>query len=263
VWGGRGRAREQGSRYRVPPPGLLPEGLDAVLRGLYLVFNEGYTATSGDALVRRELTSEAIRLARLLSALLPDEPEARGLLALLLLQDARRDARTSPAGELVLLENQDRSRWDRAEIDEGRALLDAARRLGVAGPYQVQAAIAALHDEAERAADTDWRQIAALYGRLFALDPSPVIELNRAVAVAMADGPSAGLALLEPLQADDQLAGYPYLHSARADLLRRLGRTGEAVLAYHRAIELTSNAVERAFLTRRLDDLGVVPARPN
>ena len=246
------KIRDAGIPYRVPPPELLPERLDAVLRVLYLVFNEGYSATAGDALVRRELTVEAIRLARILAGLMPDEPEARGLLALLLLQDARRDARTSADGELVLLEDQDRSRWDRTEIDEGRAVLDSALRMRRAGPYQLQAAIAALHDAATRAADTDWRQIAALYGRLAELDASPVVELNRAVAVAMADGPAAGFALLEPLAADERLADYPYLHATRADMLRRLGRAGEAATAYGRALALTSNEVERQFLARRL-----------
>lgn len=249
------KIRDAGIPYRVPPPELLPERLDAVLRVLYLIFNEGYSATSGDALVRRELTSEAIRLARVLAGLMPDEPEARGLLALLLLQDARRDARTSADGELVLLEDQDRSRWDRAEIAEGRAVLDAAIRSGRAGPYQLQAAIAALHDGALRASDTDWSQIALLYGRLAELDRSPVVELNRAVAVAMADGPAAGLALLQPLTGDDRIAEYPYLHAARADLLRRLERFGEAAAAYQRAIELTSNEVERSFLARRLAEV--------
>jgi RNA polymerase sigma-70 factor (ECF subfamily) len=257
------KIRDAGIPYRVPPPELLPERLEAVLRVLYLVFNEGYSATAGDALVRRELTTEAIRLARVLVALMPDEPEARGLLALLLLQDARRDARTSASGELVLLEDQDRSRWDRGQIDEGGALLDAALRIGRPGPYQVQAAIAALHDGAGAASETDWRQIAALYGRLLDLEPSPVVELNRAVAVAMADGPAAGLALLDPLAADDRLEGYPYLHAARADLLRRLGRAHEAAIAYRQAIELTSNDVERAFLTRRLLAAEGGAARPH
>lgn len=248
--------------YRVPPPEVLPERLDAVLRVVYLVFNEGYGATAGDALVRRELAAEAIRLARVLAGLMPDEPEALGLLALLLLQDARRDARTSTDGDLVLLEDQDRGRWDHAEIAEGRAVLDAALRRGRTGPYQLQAAIAALHDGASRASDTDWPQIAALYGRLAELAPSPVVELNRAVAVAMADGPAAGLALLESLATHDQLAGYPYFHAARADLLRRLGRADEASAAYRRAIELTSNEVERAFLARRLVDVEGAAGRP-
>jgi RNA polymerase sigma-70 factor (ECF subfamily) len=232
-----------------------------VLRVLYLVFNEGYAATAGEALVRRELSTEAIRLSRILVELMPDEPESIGLLALMLLHDARRDARTNATGELVLLEDQDRRRWDRSEIDEGQALLDRALRVGRAGPYQVQAAIAALHDSAATAGDTDWRQIAALYGRLLDLAPSPVVELNRAVAIAMADGPSAGLALLDALAGDDRLAAYPYFHAARADLLRRLDRRPEAADAYRRALELTTNEVERAFIARRMDEME--PAPPN
>lgn len=249
------KIRDAGIPYRVPPPAVLPERLDAVLRVLYLVFNESYSASAGDALVRRELSVEAIRLVRVLVELMPDEPEALGLLALMLLHDARRDARTGPAGELVLLEDQDRARWDRAEIAEGTATLDRALRVGRPGPYQVQAAIAALHDDAATAEAVDWVQIAALYGRLLALAPSPVIELNRAVAVAMAAGPEAGIELLEPLLGDDRLAAYPYLHAARADLLRRLDRRAEAAAAYRRALELTANEVERAFLERRLAEV--------
>jgi RNA polymerase sigma-70 factor, ECF subfamily len=238
--------------YRVPPPEVLPERLDAVLRVLYLIFNEGYSATAGDALVRQELAGEAIRLARILADLMPDEPEALGLLALVLLHDARRDARTGPAGELVLLDDQDRSRWDRAEIDEGQAILDQALRVGRPGPYQVQAAIAALHDSAARSDDTDWRQIAGLYGRLASMAPSPVVELNRAVAIAMADGPAQGLALLDAIALEGRLATYHYFHAARADLLRRLGSWAPAADAYRTALGLTSNEVERAFLERRL-----------
>jgi RNA polymerase sigma-70 factor (ECF subfamily) len=241
--------------YRVPPVEVFPERLDAVLRVLYLVFNEGYSSTGGDALVRRELASEAIRLGRVLAGLMPDEPEALGLLALMLLHDARRDARTGPAGELVLLEDQDRSRWDRAAIDEGRALLDHAIRANRPGPYQLQAAIAALHDGAASAAETDWPQIAALYGRLAELAPSPVVELNRAVAVAMARGPAEGLALLDGLAGDALLDAYPYFHAARADLLRRLGALGPAAAAYRSALLLTTNDVERAFLARRIDEV--------
>jgi len=249
--------------YRVPPAELFHERLEAVLRVLYLIFNEGYSATSGDALVRRELSGEAIRLGRILAELLPDEPEGLGLLALMLLHDARREARTDDAGRLVLLEDQDRGRWDRSEIDEGRALLDRALGLGRRGAYQVQAAIAAVHDAAAEPDATDWPQIAALYSSLARLAPSPVVELNRAVAIAMAEGFAAGLARLDALAGDELLAGYPYYHSARADLLRRLGRAEEAVRAYRAALTLTSNTVEQAFLAGRLAELGAEPARPN
>jgi RNA polymerase sigma-70 factor (ECF subfamily) len=248
--------------YRVPPAEVLPERLDAVLRVLYLIFNEGYSATAGDALIRRELSAEAIRLGRILAELMPDEPEGLGLLALMLLHDARREARTGAAGELVLLEDQDRSRWDRAAIDEGRAVLDRALRLRRPGAYQVQAAIAALHDGAARAGDTDWRQIEALYARLARLAPSPVVELNRAVAIAMADGPEEGLARLDALAGDERLATYPYFQSARADLLRRLGRRTDAAAAYRAALALTSNEVERTFLARRIAEVEG-SARPN
>jgi RNA polymerase sigma-70 factor (ECF subfamily) len=247
--------------YRVPPPDLFPERLEAVLRVLYLIFNEGYAATAGDVLVRRELAGEAIRLARMLAELMPGEPEAGGLLALLLLQDARRDARIGPAGELVLLEDQDRGRWDRAEIAEGVAILDRAIAAGRSGPYQVQAAIAALHDDAGEAGATDWPQIAALYGRLAELDPTPVVELNRAVAVSFAEGPAVGLALLDELDHEGRLAGYPYFHAARADLLRRLGRWAAAAESYRVAWRTTTNEVERAFLARRIDEVEAAALR--
>ncbi|MDH4141555.1 MAG: RNA polymerase sigma factor [Chloroflexota bacterium] len=241
--------------YRVPPVDVLPERLDGVLRVLYLVYNEGYAASSGDALIRFELTGEAIRLARTLVTLLPDEPEAIGLLALMLLHDARRDARTGVGGELILLEDQDRSRWDRARIGEGVALVGQALQAGRPGPYQLQAAIAAVHDAAASPDDTDWRRIVGLYDALARIDASPVVALNRAVAVAMADGPSPGLAIMDGLLAGGALDDYPYLHAARADLLRRLGRWTESSVAYQRALTLTGNASERAFLERRIAEM--------
>jgi RNA polymerase sigma-70 factor (ECF subfamily) len=252
------KIRDAGIPYRVPPDHDLPERLNGVLRVLYLVFNEGYGASSGDRLIRRELCAEAIRLARVLLDLMPDEPEAIGLLALMLLHDARRDARTGPNGELVLLADQDRGRWNRARIDEGRELLDRALRMRRVGPMQLQAAIAALHDDAEAPGDTDWPQIAGLYAALRRIEPSPIVELNRAVAVAMASGPDVGLRLVDALVASGELETYPYLHAARADLLRRLGRSGEAATAYERARDLTTNEAERAFLDGRLAE--VTPA---
>jgi len=236
--------------YEVPADEKLPERLPSVLAALYLVFNEGYLPTSDAALVRRELCAEAIRLGRLLAALMPDEPEAMGLLALMLLHDSRRDARTGPEGELLLLEDQDRSRWDGAEIAEGLGLVERALRHGAAGPYTIQAAIAAEHASAADPAETDWRAIATLYEALTRISDSPVIRLNRAAAVAMAEGPERGLELMAELAG--QLDGYHLFHSARADLLRRLGRADEAGRAYQRALELVSNPAERAFLERRL-----------
>ncbi|HET9345493.1 MAG TPA: RNA polymerase sigma factor [Candidatus Limnocylindrales bacterium] len=252
------KIRDAGIPYRVPPDHDLPDRLDGVLRVLYLIYNEGYDATTGDRLIRRELSSEAIRLTRVLASLMPDEPEVLGLLALMLLHDARREARTGPGGELVLLEDQDRALWDRARIDEGRELLDRALRMRRVGPNQLQAAIAALHDDAGTPRETDWAQIAGLYLVLARIAPSPVVELNRAVAVAMASGPERGLAIMDGVAATGQLEDYPYLHAARADLLRRLGRPDEAAEAYRRARELTANETERAFLDRRISEVSGV-----
>ncbi len=253
------KIRQAGIPYRVPPDDLLAERLDGVLAVLYLVFNEGYAATAGGGLVRHDLCAEAIRLARLLGALLPQAVEARGLLALLLLQDSRREARADADGGLVLLEEQDRSRWDGAEIGEGLALVEACfRDLAVGalpGPYLLQAAIAACHARSASAAATPWGEIAALYGLLATVAPGPVVELNRAVAVAMADGPAAGLVLVEALGAGGALADYHLYHAARADLLRRLGRRPEAAAGYERALALATNALERAFLARRLGEV--------
>jgi RNA polymerase sigma-70 factor (ECF subfamily) len=241
--------------YRVPPAHLLPERTSAVLGVLYLLFNEGYAASAGADLVRVSLCAEAIRLARTLARLMPDEPEALGLLALLLLSDARRPARVDAAGDLVPLDEQDRTRWDRTAIDEGVALLDQALRRGEPGPYQVQAAIAACHGVATDAADTDWPQIAALYRELARMVPSPVVALNRAVAVAMADGPLAGLALVRDIEDAGTLAGYHLLPATRADLLRRLDRRTEAAAAYRDALALATADPERRYLTRRLAEV--------
>ncbi|HEY2098728.1 MAG TPA: RNA polymerase sigma factor [Pseudonocardia sp.] len=242
--------------FRVPTTDELPERLPGVLRVIYLIFTESYAASAGDDLLRPELADEAIRLARILHRLLPAEREITGLLALLLLVDARRAARTGPTGELLLLDEQDRTRWNPDQVEEGGRLVVDALRGTPPGRYALQAAIAALHDEAPDAASTDWPQIVALYDVLKTLDGSPLVELNRAVAVAMRDGPAAGLALLDQLAADPRLAGYHLLPAARADLLRRLGRYGEAAGAYRCALELVGNEPERAFLERRLSALG-------
>ncbi len=249
------KIRDAGIPYRVPPAHLLPERTTGVLGVLYLLFNEGYSASAGDDLLRPDLSAEAIRLARLLAQLMPDEPEAAGLLALMLLQDARSGARLDDAGELVSLEDQERSRWDAVRISEGIRLLEAALRRQRAGPYQLQAAIAACHAEAAAAADTDWPQIAMLYGELRRIVPSAVVELNRAVAVAMADGPDAGLALVDELAASDQLTGYYLLPATRADLLRRMERRSEAAASYREALELAPTEPERRYLTRRLAEV--------
>jgi len=241
--------------YQVPARADLPGRLDTVLHVIYLVFNEGYSASSGASLTRADLSGEAIRLGRLLVELLP-EPEAVGLLALMLLHEARRAARTSPSGEVVLLDDQDRSLWNRDQIAEGSALVERALSSRRFGPYTLQAAIAAVHAEAPHAAATDWAQIVGLYDVLLRADPSPVVELNRAAAVAMRDGPGAGLALVDGILERGDLEDYHLAHSARADLCRRLGRTGEARASYRRALELTRQEPERRFLEGRLEELG-------
>ncbi|HEY5520631.1 MAG TPA: RNA polymerase sigma factor [Candidatus Limnocylindrales bacterium] len=245
------KIRDAGIPYVVPPHDELPARLEAVLRVLYLVFNEGYSATSGATIVRRALTGEAIRLARVLNSLLPDEPEALGLLALLLLQDSRRDARQSPTGELILLADQDRSSWDRGRIDEGLAVLDRAAFLGAPGPYQLQAAIAAVHVQAPRPEETDWARIVLLYDRLLAINDSPIVALNRTVAISMARGPAEALPIIDELRDSGGLDGYYLLHSTRAELLRRLGRRDEAAVEYGQAAALATNEAERQFLERR------------
>jgi RNA polymerase sigma-70 factor, ECF subfamily len=252
----RAKAKIRDARipYQVPSAEELPDRLDTALQVVYLVFNESYCASSGASLTRAELSAEAIRLGRLLLELLP-EPEVMGLLALMLLQESRRAARTSPSGELVLLENQDRSLWNREQIAEGIKLVERALLSRRFGPYTLQAAIAAVHSEASDAASTDWLQIVALYSVLARAEPSPVVELNRAVAVAMRDGPKTGLALIEAILARGELADYHLAHSARADLCRRLGRKDEARSAYHRALSLTQQEQERRFLENRLREL--------
>ena len=245
------KIHDAGIPYEVPPDHLLPERLAAVLAVVYLIFNEGYSASSGDALIRGELCAEAIRLGRSLSQLMPDEPEVSGLLALMLLHDARRLARVAADGTPVLLSEQDRGRWDRAEIEDGTRIVQRALRLARPGQYQLQAAIAAVHAEAVTAEATDWKQIAELYRLLAEASPSPVVELNRAAAVAMAEGADCGLALIDQPEVAGALDGYSWLHAARADLLRRLGRGAEAAQAYSRALELTTNGAERGYLERR------------
>ncbi|MGE0594091.1 MAG: RNA polymerase sigma factor [Vicinamibacterales bacterium] len=254
----RAKAKIRAARipYEVPARADLPARLDAVLRCVYLVFNEGYDASSGDALTRHDLSAEAIRLGRLLAALLP-EPEVKGLLALMLLQDSRRAARTSPGGDLVLLDQQDRSLWDRGQIAEGVRLVDAALASRRPGPYTIQAAVAALHAQAPSAEDTDWMEIVGLYDVLLRLEPSPVVELNRAVAVAMRDGPAAGLALIDAILDRGDLRDYRLAHGARGELCRRLGRTAEARTALERALTLTRQEPERRLLQARLADLDV------
>lgn len=246
------KIREAGIPYRVPPLELLPERLPGVLAVLYLVFTEGYSATSG-SLLRVDLCDEAIRLARVVVELMPGEAEAAGLLALMLLHHSRRETRASAEGELVLLEEQDRSRWDHDMIDEGLAVLDRALGAGVPGPYQVQGAIAALHARAPRPEDTDWSQIAGLYAVLYRMQPSPVVELNRVVALAMADGPITALPLLDALE--ERLNRYHLFHSTKADLLRRLDRLEDAAASYRRALDLATNPYERKFLERRIADV--------
>lgn len=249
------KIREARIPYRVPPPEALPDRLESVLVVIYLIFNEGYSATAGPGLVRVDLAEEAIRLGRLLAALLPAEPEVEGLLALMLLQDARRDARVSLSGDLVVLEEQDRSRWDMTQISEGLTLVDGALRRGIAGPYLVQAAIAAEHGRASSAAATNWPRIASLYGLLEQIQPSSVVRLNRAAAEGMAYGPARGLALLDTLAADDAMQRYHLYHAARADLWRRAGSRADAATAYRAALALAANEAEQRYLRRRLEEV--------
>ncbi len=250
------KIQNAGIPYRVPPAHLLPERVPGVLGVLYLLFNEGYSATAGADLIRQNLSAEAIRLGRVLDRLMPAEPETAGLLALMLMHDSRRAARLDADGEIVTLEDQDRGAWDAAEIREGVAVLEGALRVGRLGPYQVQAAIAACHVTAARAADTDWAQIASLYGQLARFLPTPVVELNRAVAVGMADGPAAGLSLVTALEAAGTLTGYHLLPATKADMYRRLGRADEAAACYREALGLASTDAERRYLGRRLAETG-------
>jgi len=255
----KAKIRDASIPYEVPTPQELPERLDAVLQVIYLVFNEGYSAAAGTEVTRAELTGEAIRLGRLLTELQPEpevpEPEVVGLLALMLLQESRRAARMSPKGELILLENQDRSLWNRAQIEEGLALVEKALASRRFGPYTLQAAIAAVHAEAESAAATDWRQIVALYNQLVRIQPSPVVQLNRAVAIAMHAGPEAGLKHIDAAMEHGELANYYLAHSARAEMYRRLGRTDEARASYEKALALTQQEPEQHFLLERIRQL--------
>ena len=250
----KSKIRDAGISYEVPADDALEERLDGVMATIYLVFNEGYKATFGEAIVRRDLCAEAIRLGRMLVELLPNDADPRALLALMLLHDSRRDTRVDASGALVRLEDQDRARWDHGQIAEGARLVEDALRRGPTSGYGLEAAIAALHAQAPRAADTDWRQIAALYALLYRAQPTPVVALNRAVAVAMADGPEAGLALIDEIEARGELEGYHLVAAARADLLRRLGRREDAAAAYRAAISMATNDAERRFLEARLAD---------
>jgi RNA polymerase sigma-70 factor (ECF subfamily) len=251
---GKAKIRDAGIPYHVPSAADLPQRLESVLQVTYLVFNEGYAASSGESLTRQDLSDEAIRLGRLIVELLPDG-EALGLLALMLLQESRRAARASPTGDIILLEDQDRSLWNQAQIREGKARLVQALASPPAGPYTIQAAIAAVHADAANAPATDWHQIVVLYDALLRIEPSPVVALNQAVAVAMRDGPAAGLDVIDDILANGDLADYHLAHAARADLCRRLGRTGEAREAYRRALALANQEPERRFLQKRLREI--------
>src|SRR5438876_2809837 len=256
----KSKIRDARIPYEIPSRARLPERLDSVLHVIYLVFNEGYLASSGESLTRADLSAEAVRLGRLLVELLP-EPEAMGLLALMLLHEARRASRTTPSGEMILLEDQDRSLWDRAQIEDGVELVERALASHRFGPYTLQAAIAAVHAEASTAGATDWPQIVGLYAVLLRADPSPVIELNRAAAIAMRDGPQAGLSLIDAILVRGDLTGYHLAHAARGDLFRRLGRGDEAIDAYKRALELATQKSERSFIAGRLDQLRLTSPR--